>query len=95
MDVAQNFFEDIVSKALKIPREILLVDGRPPGDPDQSIHAVYVDNCVVCASDKTKCVESVDAIELECRHRGLPTHGAFKGVAEAEVLGWTMDGKRK
>lgn len=52
LDTAQRFFETLMSKALKIDRGSLLVEGRAAPTSAQGVAAVYVDNFIYVAESR-------------------------------------------
>ena len=51
LNVCQEVFSGIVTRALDLPVSTFLSDTREPPPLDQGVVAVYVDNFIVAASD--------------------------------------------
>ena len=52
LDLAQNFYENLVAESLNIPREKFLREGLPAPRANEGVVAVYVDNYIFAAEDR-------------------------------------------
>ena len=95
MDVAHGLFSSIVSDALGVPRETLLVDGKKPADINEGIPIAYVDNFVFLGASSQQVSCAVRLVRRRCSQLGLPTHEVQSSTRKLTVLGWEIDGARR
>lgn len=81
LDIAQNFFEGVVSQALSVPRTHLLHDGSMAPSLQKGVAGVYVDNFLFLSRSREEAVEAVNKVLVECSRVGLPTHGVRRVFA--------------
>ena len=94
LDLAQNFFENLVAESLNIPREKLLREGLPAPRANEGVVAVYVDNYIIAAEDKELAEIAFDKVKKSCQAAGLPTHDETRGARQLTGLGWLFDGEK-
>ena len=66
LDLAQRAFENIVCKALSVPRSRLLCDGVKPCNVAIGVPAVYVDNFVFVSNSVEESHKALSLVKDEC-----------------------------
>ena len=93
LDVAQNFLERLVCRALSIPRNLLLRDGAAPCEIDQGVPAFYAGNFWLFSSNQEAASKAFERAKSECVRLGLPTREEVEAQRFMEALGWHVDGE--
>ena len=83
LDLAQHYFEELVSTALKVPVEGFLRDGVVARDVGMGAPAVYVDNFLYASEEQVDACTAFGKVKAEGKRRGLPM-----GVDRAGTAGW-------